>query len=148
MDTTTEEQKLPGSDPHPSEDAPVSNALHSELPGQAKGIEAPGPSQSSPSFRQVVSLHGHSKSVSALAFSPDGTRLASAGSDRVVQIWSLPTGSLMFSLRGHTQGISDVAWSPDATYVASASDDKLVKVWNARTVRASLCRGPCQRRPY
>lgn len=124
---------------------PVNPSLPPGSPVQPSGSDSSATSSHPrPSYEQVVSFHGHCRSVSALSFSPDGTRLASAGSDRVVQIWYLATGSLLYSLKGHTQGISDLAWSPDSAYVASGSDDKLVHVWNAdkvchETVLLAIC---------
>ncbi|PWN22657.1 WD40 repeat-like protein [Microstroma glucosiphilum] len=82
-------------------------------------------------YSHVYTLLGHTRAISSLSFSPDGTLLASASADKTVRIWSLRTGQLVETLKGHGGGISDVAWSPCGRYLATASDDKTVGVWNA-----------------
>ncbi|KAK0553417.1 WD repeat-containing protein 5 [Tilletia horrida] len=84
-----------------------------------------------PSYRHAYTLYGHTRSISSLSFSPDGTKLLSAGADKLLKIWQVRTGTLLHTLAGHTQGVNCIGWSSDSMYVASGSDDRTVKVWNA-----------------
>jgi serine/threonine protein kinase len=73
---------------------------------------------------------GHSH-VSAVAWSLDGKCIASASSDKTVQVWDAVDGGNVFTYKGHSNIVSAVAWSPDGKLIASGSDDKTVQVWVA-----------------
>ena len=57
--------------------------------------------------------------VFAVAWSPDGSRIASGGKDRTVQVWDARGGELTLTYTGHTDCIQSVAWSPDGSRIAS-----------------------------
>lgn len=78
----------------------------------------------------LVAQTGHLDSIYALAFSPDGTLLASAGIDKTIIIWSLSEGRQIYSLKGHSEWIFSLAFSPDGKFLASGSSDDTVKVWS------------------
>ncbi len=86
---------------------------------------------------QVVrSLQNGGAGVYTLAWSPDGTRLASGGADKVVRVWDVVAGKVAFTLTGHTGSILSVAWDPDGTRIVSASYEDTpqnVRIWNAVT---------------
>ena len=72
-----------------------------------------------------------SDTVYALAWSPDGRKIASGGLERTVQVRETMSGVNVLTYRGHTGSISALAWSPNGQYIASASLDKTIHVWNA-----------------
>ncbi len=58
-----------------------------------------------------------------VAFSPDGTHLASASEDKNVYLWETASGGLTRTLRGHHQSVRCVAFSPDGAWLASGGGD-------------------------
>ncbi len=66
----------------------------------------------------------------ALAFHPDGNRIAAGVDARTVAIWDIAAGSQVGELRGHSDEIHSVAFSPDGSRLASASFDGTVRVWD------------------
>jgi WD40 repeat protein len=79
----------------------------------------------------LLTYRGHTDWVRAVAWSPDGQRIASCSDDKTVQVWNAADGSKVFTYRGHTDVVKGVVWSPDGKQIASCSDDKTVQVWNA-----------------
>ena len=78
---------------------------------------------------RVLALAGHSDALYDAEYSPDGTRLATAGYDRVVRLWTTGDGALVRAIDVHKGAIFDLAWHPSGSILASASADETVKLW-------------------
>ena len=83
--------------------------------------------------RVRVTLSGHSDSVTDIAYSPDGKRLATASVDGTANVWHTTTGQELLTLAGHSTWVNSIAFSPDGSRLATASSDGTVKVWDATT---------------
>ena len=78
-------------------------------------------------------LSGHVDGVTAVAWSPDGSRIAT-GSAVGVRVWDAVTGEDLFSLELECgRGVESVAWSPDSRRIATGSIFGDVRVWDAVT---------------
>jgi WD40 repeat protein len=75
----------------------------------------------------------HTTDLSYTAFSPDGTRLATAAFDRVARIWDSRTGEELLTLSGHSNAVNSVVYSRDGTRIATASADGTARIWDAAT---------------
>src|SRR5581483_3885577 len=86
--------------------------------------------------------------VARIAWSPDGTLIASASADGTVQIWKAATGDQVLTFSDSHAPVWEVAWSPDGTRIASGTGaagtsgpnthNNSVKVWDATTGKTLL----------
>lgn len=83
--------------------------------------------------RREVVYNGHDTPVFSVDWSPDGTRLVSAGAPP--HVWDATSGALLYVYNGHTYpddsaAVYSAKWSPDGRYIASAGRDTTVQVWS------------------
>jgi eukaryotic-like serine/threonine-protein kinase len=92
----------------------------------------------------VYQTTGHEQSVIrvnpgcftwSLAFSPDDTRVASAGEDGVTRVWDSMTGAKLLECRGHRSKVLSVAYRPDGRRLVTTSADGSVRQWDPATGR-------------
>jgi WD40 repeat protein/tRNA A-37 threonylcarbamoyl transferase component Bud32 len=83
--------------------------------------------------RLQFQAQGHRQDVRCLAFSPDGSMLASGSKDMTIVLWNVVTGQRRESLLGHHGSVQVVAFSPDGRTLASGGVGGDVHLWNVVT---------------
>jgi WD40 repeat protein/serine/threonine protein kinase len=84
-----------------------------------------------PRQRQAFqTLAGHAKEAWCVAFSPDGSLLATGSDDHLVKLWDVRTGRELATLAGHASLVSAAAFTPDGRTLATASFDATIKLWD------------------
>ncbi len=80
----------------------------------------------------MVDLDKHASEVWQVAFSHDGTRLASCGEDRAIIIWDVPSFDMIHTIEAHeAPEVCNVVWSPDDKMLVSCGrKDRYAKLWN------------------
>jgi len=75
--------------------------------------------------------------VDALAFSPDGSKIASSSisEDNSFVVWNAKTGQDVRVVRGHTSHVQRMRFSPDGHLIISGSTDGTIKIWDAGTLQ-------------
>ncbi len=94
-------------------------------------------------FQQLVSqrspahltLHGHTGSILATAYSRDGKKILTSSSDHTVRIWNAADGKLLTPPLQHHDDVTAIAFSQDGRYVATGSGES-VQVWDAESGKA------------
>ena len=83
--------------------------------------------------RLVRVIHAGRSGPTHAAFSPDGTRIATATRDGVARIWNAGTGKLEATMRGHQGPLTSARFSPDGSQLVTASFDHDARIWDAST---------------
>jgi eukaryotic-like serine/threonine-protein kinase len=81
----------------------------------------------------ILTFGKGSRIVHSIAYSPDGTQLASAHGDRTAKVWDAGTGGLRMTLPGHGGPVFSVSFNREGDRIATGSADSAMQVWNAVT---------------
>jgi WD40 repeat protein/tRNA A-37 threonylcarbamoyl transferase component Bud32 len=108
--------------------------------------------------KEILTLSGHDRPITRVAYSPDGRRLASASRNGSVKVWDAFTGEKCLTLSGHTIDVHGVAYSPDGRRLVTAAGGTTrggersnceVKIWDALTgqeiltLHGTAAQAPC-----
>ncbi len=77
----------------------------------------------------ITSLAGNSGWRNAIAYSADGSLIASCADDRTLMLWDATTGESLGTMTGHDDIVIQLAFDPSGQYLLSTSWDKTVKWW-------------------
>ena len=81
---------------------------------------------------RIIAELQHNSSVNAVAFSPDGRKVATASYDNTARLWDVETEKQIQRLE-HDGSVYGVAFSPDGKKLATASSDSSARLWDVRT---------------
>jgi eukaryotic-like serine/threonine-protein kinase len=91
--------------------------------------------------KRIHTLRKHSKTVTGVAFHPDGKLLATASHDQTIMLWDCQTGTIVRVLHEHRFPIACIEFSPDGALLASSASptiinrpgDEEIFVWDTAT---------------
>ena len=82
---------------------------------------------------ELRTLRGSLGPVFAVAYSPDGQRIATSNRDMTASVWDAESGQELHILKGHIATIVSLAFSPDGARIVTGSADQTARVWDAVT---------------
>jgi WD40 repeat protein len=87
---------------------------------------------------RILKLKGHTSPLLDMAFSPDGSLIATGSVDGSARIWAAGTGRKLLTLEGHGGWVFGVDFDPAGEVVATAGEDGTARLWDATSGRELL----------
>ena len=84
-------------------------------------------------IKRLPCLTGHKSWVRSVAFSPDGSTIATGSDDKTIRFWDARTGAPKNTITEYTSSVRSVAFSPDGSTIATGGSDDTIRLWDART---------------
>ena len=81
----------------------------------------------------LMGLRGHTDLIYSVAFSPDGSLVATGSRDGTVRLWNESTGEEVGRLEGHGNYVYSVTFSANGEYLASGGRDHRIRIWDVVT---------------
>ena len=78
---------------------------------------------------ESLKFSGQPGVIRAVAFHPEGTRVAAAGEDGTVRLWIRKGNNLYKRFKGHPGAVNSLAF-PDAKHILSGGKDGTIRLWN------------------
>jgi WD40 repeat protein/basic membrane lipoprotein Med (substrate-binding protein (PBP1-ABC) superfamily)/DNA-binding SARP family transcriptional activator len=118
-------------------DAQLSTLLALEAVEETDGFGLPVPREAQEALHRAVQasrvervLRGHDDQIYGVAYSPDGSLVASASQDGTARVWDANTGEQIRVLSGHGDAVKDVSFDPAGEVLATGGNDGMVTIWD------------------
>lgn len=84
------------------------------------------------SGEELVTLHGHSDSISTAMFSPDDQCVLTSSWDGTIRVWNASSGSQLAAGKAHQNLVNAARFSANGNRIVSVGNDGTVRIWSLR----------------